>query len=742
MRQCGLLASLVLANGVVGLSLSSQAEENLADSARDLAASVADQEGTEHSVLIATRKADARQEETASETSPHGGGLKPISASSDKEPVLAAPEPTLAPALDTPTRLRSIKMASNTTTVEPAKSEPLAKANSHQQLAVFHGIQPGVSTKKQLLEAWGKPQEVSPTEGGELFAYELESFRSVNVLVENETVELMEVRLRQPVAPDVLAKKIQADPAEAAQVIEPETGELLAYAYPEQGIVLVLDRSDEVTPDSSPLVSQMLLQPRDAQTFFLRAEQRPRRSCSARIADLREAVSIDPSEAHAHWLLAEALLQTGQAAPAEVAASRAVDLDPENIAYRQRWGETLSAIGKYDAAVLATREVLDEKTAPKLVRAKALHQMGLLAALGDANIAKKTVGFHAMAIEEADALATSDDRKLRCEAKRLLVEAHLAVALDVSRRDYTDKMGNVAQWVSRASGFAEELIANDEGELDLRIRVAQQSLTALSNFKPANDPEPLIQEILDTLQEIETESNDPLWIEQLEWATGVAYLRAVQIEHHRRNADQALQYSEQAIELLGDKAEKRRDNPMTEKLIGQLYFHIGALHAVHQKQHAEAVDWYDRAFPLLATDAPDSQFTVPRREGEALVSMAVSYWSEGDKERAISLTEMGAELIEKAVAGGVVEESTLAVPYGNLAVMHKKLGNMGDSARYAKLAESMRETEPERPEAKATPVKQAGVAAKPMPKKSAKPNQNTTNKKPTRRASRSSTQHR
>ena len=73
--------------------------------------------------------------------------------------------------------------------------------------------------------------------------------------------------------------------------------------------------------------------------------------------------------------------------------------------------------------------------------------------------------------------------------------------------------------------------------------------------------------------------------------------------------------------------------------------------------------------------------------------MAVSYWQQGEKEQALELTEMGADLIEKAVAGGVMNQEVLAVPYGNLATMHKMLGNTSEAAKYAELESNARPTD-------------------------------------------------
>ncbi len=676
--------------------------------ADDIASTVMASESDESSVVVAKRKL----ENATTLADANAETLQPISTLSDKEPQLADPEPTLAamPGGSKVPAKPPVKVASNTAAAD-AGTTPASQA---PQPAVFHGMQPGVSTKKQLIESWGSPDEVAPTELGQILTYDMESFRGVEVLVEDGLVTLIKINLRTPVAPTELAAKVQAAASEAAKVTDPQTGWIAAYAYPERGIVMVVDESADITPDAAELVSQMILQPLDAEAFCLRAEARPFGELAMRIADLQQATTLAPRESHAHWLLARVLLDAGRGTEAEAAAKRAIDLDPENLAYRQRWGEALVAVGKYDEAVLTTREVLDATDAPTLVRGLALHQMGELASMGNASISDKAISFYTMAIAEADKLATSDNAIDRRYAKRLLVEAHLAIAVDISRREYNDKMDNVAQWVSRASAFAEEAIENDNGDLGMRIRVAQQSLAALSNFKPANDPNPLIQEINETLKTIKKDAHDPLWMDQLEWTSGMAYLHALKIEHHRRRPKQALEYSERAIELLADKAEDRRDNPQTERLVGELYFHIGAVHAVHESQHGKAVEWYDRAFPLLMTESADSELVVPRHEGEALVSMAVSYWDQGDRDRAVSLTEMGADLIEQAVAGGVIVRKNLAVPYGNLAVMHKKLGNSSESQRYAKLAESSNVPDENPTQAEAPPTvegKSPGVAA-------------------------------
>jgi hypothetical protein len=71
-----------------------------------------------------------------------------------------------------------------------------------------------------------------------------------------------------------------------------------------------------------------------------------------------------------------------------------------------------------------------------------------------------------------------------------------------------------------------------------------------------------------------------------------------------------------------------------------------------------------------------------------LVSIGVSYWQIGEKERALALTQKGVNLVEEAVNAGVLSRTTLSVPYGNLATMYEKVGETTSAAKYANLAKS------------------------------------------------------
>jgi hypothetical protein len=170
-------------------------------------------------------------------------------------------------------------------------------------------------------------------------------------------------------------------------------------------------------------------------------------------------------------------------------------------------------------------------------------------------------------------------------------------------------------------------------------------------------------------------------------------LHALRVEHVRRETQNATRYGNKAVDYLARGAKTRQAVHSSEQLIGLLYFQMGAVQAVHQLDHAKAAKWYAKAEPLLTSPAPKSELFAPRREGEMLVSMGVTYWQLSDKNRAIALTQSGVGLVEEAVDAGILARSTLAVPYGNLATMYQKLGESSNAAKYSELAKSVTDSQ-------------------------------------------------
>jgi tetratricopeptide (TPR) repeat protein len=682
----------VAAAGILAASTNTMAETPAADKgpAEDVAGALA-----EDSVLIATHEGDTSHRPAALSTDDDdGGALEPISQTAEHAPELADSTSAKTDQGDDAAQFgRALaRVAATETTPSGSSAADLDTADLDRiaaEPAKFNGIQPGTSTKEDVLAAWAEPARSVSTSDGTVLSYKIEPFRSVEVLVTGDTVSAIKVELAGCLPPNRLAKQLSLDKIEAVDVTDAH-GVALGQAYPERGVLFMFAQTEtadvQLAAPTSPSVTHVVIQPLDANAFALRAENRLHGPYQQNIHDLETALSLEPNFAHAHWLLADIQLAIGQADRAEAEAAEACELEPDNAAYQLRRAEALKMLGRYDDATHAVRAVLDRENTPPIVKAQALHEMALLAALGDASIAAKAISFDTKAIETADSLATSEDVKERRAAKRLLVEAHLTIAQQIASHSFSNKLQSVSSWVGRASGLAEAMITDDGGSVELRLLVAKEALASLASFKPTSDPAPWIAEAKQAADALAQQWDDPLWQRRIQWELGQTYFHAVRIEHSRMQSAAALRYGQLAIENLAEGASTRQAVPFSERLVGELYFQIGAVHAVHKQDHTAAVEWYDKALPLLTAPRPASELFAPQRDGEELVSMGVSYWHVGDKDHAVELTLEGAELVQQAVEDGVLPKSSLGVPYGNLAAMYRQLGETSDAAKYAELA--------------------------------------------------------
>jgi tetratricopeptide (TPR) repeat protein len=579
----------------------------------------------------------------------------------------------------------------------------------------FQGISVGKTSKHELITAWGEPADTLETNDGMVLLYRKAPFKAVEALLDaGEVVSTIKVTLATPLGSKELAEQLSLDHIDPVTVSD-DTDQPLGQAFPERGVLFMFAASGNITPikdaaktedtvpatdegatessektanAKSPLVSHVVIQPLDGNAFALRAENRLHGPYTQNITDLKTAIDLDPQFARAYWLLARIYLATGQTDQADAAASDACNIEPKSATYQLCRAQAREHLGHYDESVIIVRGVLDRDDIEQLDRAQALHQMGRLASLGDAEIASKAISFEQRAIETADKLANSKDYRERRAAKQLLVEAHVGVAEEIARQPYNQKVESLSLWIGRASGLAEDFINKDGGSIELRLYISQRALASLASFKPTLDPSPWVTEAEESAKALLAQSDDELWQQHIKWELGIAHLNALRVEHTRRQTDAALNYGQQAVNSLAAGASNRQAVPSSEQLVGQLYFQMGAVYAVHKLDHAKAAQWYEKAEPLLTSTRPASELYCPRREGEMLVSMGVTYWQLGDQTHALELTQSGVSLVEAAVDNGVLAKSTLAVPYGNLATMYQQMGETANAAKYSALAKS------------------------------------------------------
>ncbi len=648
----------------------------------------------EQSIVISDKKIVEGETPPATDAENDTGALQPIATISPNVPELAEPL-TIA---QVPTHADSVCSEVKSPEVLPEESLPTADeppallAMAEIEVASFHGITPGISNRINVLRTWGDPRS-DDTQASEL-KYRFDNLPAVHVRFDGNQVESILVQLAKPAQTSTLTRKLNLQRIRPVVSLDAE-GTTIALVYPEHGVVLhyatqelglAIASDDDSETNTSPRIDSILIQSIQAEPFLLRAEANSQHNFTNTIADLEAALRLDSNLDTARALLSEIHLKSGKAITAEHYAAEAVELESQNVAYRLQWAKCLRQLARYDQAVEQVRQVLETTGIAPLVRAQALNEMGLLASLGSQKVARQAMPLHSKAIEIADRLAVGDDPLVRLPAKQLLVEAHLAVAVEISVGDWQQKDESVPLWIERASALAEALIAEDSSYLPLRLQVAISSLAAAANLEKPINPLLWIEEAEETVAEIKTGNLDSLAVSQYDWQLGLAYFHGSQIEHRRSKPASAVHLGELADQQLAELAKDRDEMPDTAYLLGRLYFQIGAVHAVHYEDHVTACQWYDEAVDRLLNPVPVTTMAAPQQHGDALVSMGVSYWSQGDRQRAIEVTEAGVELIEQAVLSGLLKDQTLMVSYNNLAAMHEAQGEEQSATQYEKLA--------------------------------------------------------
>ena len=178
----------------------------------------------------------------------------------------------------------------------------------------------------------------------------------------------------------------------------------------------------------------------------------------------------------------------------------------------------------------------------------------------------------------------------------------------------------------------------------------------------------------------------------MQWDLGMALYDAVQTYQMRGEHNSALKYGERAIECFEQGSSLNPESMADAYLLGRLYFRLGAIHSIGSENHRAAISWFEKAIPVFDKVSTRLGSAEKARLGETLVSMGVSYWNTGQKEKAVHLTERGVGLIKGGVESGAVDEVALEVPYGNLATMHRELGNGEKADRLLEQAKGKTDT--------------------------------------------------
>ncbi|HEY4235044.1 MAG TPA: hypothetical protein VGM76_16545, partial [Lacipirellulaceae bacterium] len=190
------------------------------------------------SVLIASRAADDAQQPAAIPDDDGDDSLQPISQISEHTPELAdltslksdeasqpsehakaKPEPASPKSADTKQFASALaKVAGNDKASADTSGDNTGtdlgaayRTGIAAEPAKFNGVQPGTSTKKDVISAWGVPVNTATGGDSTMLTYHTEPFKSVEVQIADGKVSAIKIELQGTLPPKRLAKQLSLD---------------------------------------------------------------------------------------------------------------------------------------------------------------------------------------------------------------------------------------------------------------------------------------------------------------------------------------------------------------------------------------------------------------------------------------------------------------------------------------------------------------------------------------------------
>ncbi|HEY6562979.1 MAG TPA: tetratricopeptide repeat protein, partial [Pirellulaceae bacterium] len=428
----------------------------------------------------------------------------------------------------------------------------------------FRGVLVGETNASEMTQLWGQPFKIIKSQNARTFKYRALPFRQVDVTVENDQVTAILIHLFDMQDPGHIARELRMTRIEPVPIPD-EFGNVMGMSFPERGVLLGFDYRD---PES--LVAKILLEPVNPEPFLLRAEYDFEHNYSQDLADIQTAIRLNPRYARAHALQGQRLMELGRYRDALEAVERALDLDPEMTRCSILRARLLEALGKYGPARRQAEQALLREDTPPEMRAQVAVILGDVLAQEKPGQFNRALRKHLKGIELAAPLANDPRFEVRRAAKRTLIEAHLAVARDISLGNFQRQLEVVPKWVDRAKALVEEYVQRDQGDRALRLVAAHQSLAAAADVQNPSDPGRWIDDLFEEGRKQIAFTEDAANRHRVEWLLASALSEAVRLQRLRGETDEALDAANDALTLFQQSAPERQSSPSQKYLVGRL----------------------------------------------------------------------------------------------------------------------------------------------------------------------------
>ena len=581
-----------------------------------------------------------------------------------------------------PTGNMSLRLSESRSAVVPRTvEEPKEESKERFEPASFNGVVAGVTKESTLFEKWDKPLKSDKNGGVTTHQFKVDPFKAVEAVVEKGVVISLVIHLENAFPANVVTQQLELTDVRPVLVAN-ELGDVLGQSFPERGVLFAFEPSLKKGQPSLK-VRQIVLEPIGPEPFLLRAETHKQTHFARTLADLDVVLEMQPDLARAHWIRAGLLSKIGRRADALKSARRAVELENTNPRYRLRCAEAIWKAGNPTDALLECQAAVDLAKATPHVRAATLLLMGDIYAAAPLSNFKKAIQFHLKAIEIAEPAVESRHPAIRLASKEVLVDAHLAAAVDVASGNWQNKDVAVAKWLASAGSRNEDLIGEGGRPEERRLHLAARALKACAGARDVLDPAPWGKSLMENAIALTKESDDVLyglWVRR-QAARGMC--DCLRVSHWREETEQALSSGEASWEWLHREFNRPEATDADRLILGRMCFMTGSIQAIVNESHENAVGWFEKTETLLNGNSALAQGPDRSWAADCYVSMGVSYWQTGNKEKAVEVTQRGAAMLETLVREGEAEASRLSVPYANLAAMHGDLGNKEQADLFA-----------------------------------------------------------
>jgi tetratricopeptide (TPR) repeat protein len=392
---------------------------------------------------------------------------------------------------------------------------------------------------------------------------------------------------------------------------------------------------------------------------------------------------LEPETPAPFALAAHLDLVCGRPLSALEAAQNAIALDGDKVEYQLLRIGARHRLGQSREALESVRAILNRTDLSPLDQARARFLCGRLLATTAPRDYKRAMEETVSAIKLAAGQIERTEGETRGQLRQVLIDSELSLAEILAYGPWKQKHQVVPQWLATAEKTTNDFIDKDGGPRRTLLSVYTTSLHCLLVLDGQGTPDRIADAAMQLGRDLIAETEDDDYHAAIEWQLGTGLWYAAQVANRQGHAPAALQYANNADALLVSGGKTRTESPETNHHLGQLQFLTGSIYAIHHKDQTTAVHWYDKALPHLPTTDPDGLQDERGMVGERLVSVGISLWETGRRNTAVSVTQQGASLIAQAVQDGGIQKSALAVPYQNLAAMHRELGNTDEADRLA-----------------------------------------------------------